>query len=247
MKVVTVIIPCYNEAKSVARVIKNFPQKELRRHGYKLDILVVDNNSTDSTAKKALAAGARVVHEPLKGKGRAIRTGFANLQEETEYIVMIDGDNSYRSKEILRMLEPLRSNFCDVVMGSRLAGKIHHGSMRGVNRSGNWIYTHMVRLFYKVNVTDVLTGYFAWKRSVIKRLAPHLKSSGFAIEMEMITKMAKMGCHVYSVPISYHPRTGHSKLRPVHDGVHIVRAFGKSLRWQPKHYIKEVEAEESKA
>jgi glycosyltransferase involved in cell wall biosynthesis len=230
---VTVIIPCFNEAKTITRVIKDFPREQLTHNGFELDVLVVDNNSTDKTAEYAEKAGARVIHEFRQGKGRAMHAGFSNLAPDTKIVVMIDGDGTYRSQEILRMIEPLHSGFCDVVMGSRLTGKMHEGAMRTFNRGGNWAYTHMVRLVYGVNVTDVLTGYFAWKRSTINRLAPQLKSSGFAIEMEMITKMAKMKCNVYSVPISYHPRTGKSNLRPIHDGLHILRAFGKNLRWRP--------------
>ena len=241
---ITVIIPCYNEAKSIATVINGFPKEQLKHHGYKLDVLVIDNNSTDDTAKRAAKAGARVIKEPSKGKGRALRTGFANLLPDTDYVVMIDGDNTYRSKEILRMVEPLQNNFCDVVMGSRLAGKVHHDAMRNFNRGGNWLYTHLVRIFFVVNVTDVLTGYFAWKRSVVDKLAPHLKSPGFSIEMEMITKMARMGFEIYSVPISYHPRTGHSQLRPIHDGVHILRTFWESMHWEPTETVDGLSAEE---
>jgi dolichol-phosphate mannosyltransferase len=231
---ITVIIPCYNESKSIAKVIRDFPQKQLEHSGFELDVLVIDNNSTDKTAKFAEKAGARVIVEPKKGKGHAMRTGFANLRPDTEYVVMLDGDCTYRPQEILRMIEPLHSNFCDVVMGSRLSGKMTEGSMCTFNRGGNWLYTHMVRIVYRVNVTDVLTGYFAWKRTTIDKLAPHLKSPGFAIEMEMITKMARMGCGVYSVPISYHPRIGRqSDLNPIRDGVQIIKTFSASLRWKP--------------
>ncbi len=228
---ITVIIPCYNEAKTIGKVIKDFPSEQLERNGFELDILVVDNNSTDSTSMIAAKSGARVLNEPKQGKGHAMHKGFSNLMPDTKFVVMIDGDGTYRSQEILRMVEPLHSGFCDVVMGSRLTGKIHHNAMRTFNRGGNWAYTHLVRLVFRVNVTDVLTGYFAWKRSTINRLAPQLKSSGFAIEMEMITKMARMGCRVYSVPISYHPRMGNSHLRPIHDGVHILHMFTSNLRW----------------
>jgi len=230
---ITVIIPCYNEAKAITKVIKGFPKKELKHNGFDLDVLVIDNNCTDKTAELARKAGARVIEEPKKGKGNALHKGFANLKPDTDYVVMIDGDNTYKSQEIARMIEPIHSGFCDVVMGSRLTGKMHEGAMRRFNLAGNWLYTHLVRLVYRVNVTDVLTGYFAWNRKKIDRLAPQLKSSGFAIEMEMITKMAKMNFSVYSVPISYHPRTGKTNLRPIHDGYRILKQFGNSLGWQP--------------
>src|SRR5262249_42017426 len=146
----------------------------------------------DATSKIAEESGARLLHEPVRGKGRAVRTAFDQLGD-ADYVVMLDGDNTYRPEEIGRVLEPLHSGFCDVVVGSRLCGRISDGSMPFVNRVGNWIYSHLVRYSYHVNVTDVLTGYFAWKRDVLEELRPHLESDGFAIEMEMITKMARLG------------------------------------------------------
>lgn len=101
------------------------------------------------------------------------------------------------------------------------------------NLMGNKLFTTLVRMFYKVEVTDVLTGYFAWKREVIDELHPRLKSDGFAIEMEMITKMARMGYYLNSVPISYTERAGDSNLQPVSDGFRILKMFARNLRWRP--------------
>jgi len=233
VKKITVVIPCYNEENGIAAVIRSLPRSVFRRHGYKLEVLVVDNNSTDNTAKVARAAGAKVIHESQQGKGNAIRTAFYNVSDDTDYVVMCDGDDTYKAHEMLRLIEPLDSGFCDVVIGSRLGGKIAKGSMKGFNRLGNWLFSFMVRMVYGVNVTDTLTGYFAWKREVIQQLRQHLQSSGFSIEMEMITRMARMGYDIYSVPITYEPRLGESSLRPVHDGVRILREFARQLRWRP--------------
>jgi glycosyltransferase involved in cell wall biosynthesis len=230
---VTLIVPCYNEEEGIIAVIESLPLDRLARNGYELDILVVDNNSTDRTAEVARAAGARVIHEPKQGKGNAIRTGFYNIPEDSNYVVMLDGDNTYKAQEIIRLLEPLDSSFSDVIIGSRLGGKIKFGSMTSSHRMGNWIFSFLVRIFYRVNVTDVLTGYFAWKRETIVKLRPHLRSYGFAIEMEMITKMARMGYEIYSVPISYEPRSGESSLRAFHDGSRILLMFLRSVRWLP--------------
>lgn len=231
-KKITVVIPCYNEEEGITAVIKGFPKAELRKHGFRLEVLVIDNNSSDRTAEVAKAAGARVLHEPKRGKGNAIRTGFYNVSEDTDYVVMIDGDDTYKASEILRLVEPLSSGFCDVIVGSRMGGKMREGSMRGFNRIGNWGFSFLVRAMYQVNVTDTLTGYFAWHREVIVELRQHLKSAGFAIEMEMITKMARMGHQIYSVPITYEPRLGESSLRPIYDGSRILREFLKQLRWR---------------
>lgn len=233
MKKITVIIPCYNEEESIGLVISKFPRVKLRHYGFDLHILVVDNNSTDRTIEMAKSHGAEVISEAAKGKGNAMRTGFNALPSDTDYVVMLDGDDTYNPEEILRLVEPLDNGFCDVVIGSRLGGKMHNDSMKMFNRAGNWMYTHLVRMHYRVNVTDVLTGYFAWTRPAIDLLSPHLKSDGFAIEMEMITKMAKLGLQIYSVPISYHPRTGDSNLNPIYDGARIMNMYITSLTWDP--------------
>jgi dolichol-phosphate mannosyltransferase len=232
-QLVTVVIPCYNEARGIKKVIHDFHKSELTKEAFEFDILVVDNASTDDTYKIAQAAGARVIREPRKGKGRAMRTGFRNIRPDADFVVMIDGDDTYRPEEALRLLEPLHHGFCDVVVGSRLSGKIHGGSMSRLNRLGNWGFTHMVRLLYRANVTDVLSGYFAWKREVIEELTPHLHAPHFAIEMEMITKMSRMGCDIYSVPISLHQRKGEANLRPFGDGVPILLMFMRNLLWSP--------------
>jgi dolichol-phosphate mannosyltransferase len=231
---VAVVIPCYNEAEGIASVIKGFKREELLHNGFELDVIVIDNNSTDKTAAVAKKAGARVIIERAKGKGNAIRTGFRSVSDDTDYVVMLDGDDTYSPREAMRMLEPLHSEFCDVVIGSRLGGKMKENSMTMFNRTGNWVFSHLVRYSYQVNVTDVLTGYFAWKKQVIDELAPHLESQGFAIEMEMITKMAKMGYEIYSVPISYHPRSGETNLRPIYDGSRILKMFLKNQLWKPR-------------
>lgn len=230
---VAVIIPCYNEAEGIGNVVRGFSAAELSRFGYELDIIVIDNNSTDATAVEAARAGARVIAEPAKGKGNAMRTGFRNVTPDTQYVVMLDGDDTYSPKEVVRMLEPLQAGFGDVILGSRLSGKIYANSMPTFNRIGNRFYSALVRTFYRVNVSDVLTGYFAWNKAAIDSLAPHLTSAGFAIEMEMITKMARMNYAMYSVPISYHPRNGESSLHPVRDGYRILRMFLRNLTWTP--------------
>lgn len=240
IKNIAVVIPCYNESKGIAKVIKKFPHDRLAKYGYEIKIFVVDNNSTDTTAEVALGAGATVIHEPKKGKGNALRKGFKSLPSDIDYVAMLDGDDTYSPRELLRMVEPLHSGFAEVVIGSRLGGKIHGDSMKAFNRFGNWFFTHAVRYFYRVGVTDVLTGYFAWNKDKLDELYPHLTSDGFAIEMEMITKMAKLGHDITSVPISYHQRAGDSNLRPVYDGWRIFKMLVKNLRWKPSPSKKKI-------
>lgn len=232
-KKITAIIPCYNEERGIANVINSFPVEKIKSSGFQLEIMVVDNNSKDRTGEIAKSLGAKVIVESKKGKGNAMRLGFYSVSEDTDYVVMLDGDNTYRPEEILRLVELLDSDFCDVVIGSRLGGKISEGSMTAFNRIGNWMYSQLVRTFFRANVTDVLTGYFAWKRSALVKLRPHLKSTGFAIEMEMVTKMSKLGMQIYSVPISYDQRDGHTNLHPIYDGFRILMMFTRNLFWAP--------------
>lgn len=233
MKKITVLIPCYNEAEAIADVIHKVPARDLQALGYGVEVLVVDNNSQDNTAEIAAAAGARVITERKQGKGNAIRTGFYSLSDDTEFVVMLDGDDTYRADEIVRLVEPIKNGFAQVILGSRIMGNISVGSMRRFNRMGNVIYSWLVRTIYRVPVTDVLTGYYAWSIDAVKDLRPHLTSTNFAIEMEMTTKMARLHHRIYSVPISYDARQGDSSLHPIRDGLRILRMFLRNLAWKP--------------
>ena len=233
-KKIVALIPCYNEEGGIGEVISGFQIQKLSASGYELEIVVIDNASTDKTADIARSLGVTVLEEPRKGKGNAIRTGFNYIDGNTDYVVMLDGDNTYRPDEILRLVEPLESEFCTVVAGSRLGGRISDGSMATLNRAGNWIFSHFVRYMYRANITDALTGYFAWTREAIEHLRPHLVSEDFAIEMEMVTKMAQLGEEIYSVPISYDSRAGESHLRPIYDGSRILWMLIKNWFWKPR-------------
>jgi glycosyltransferase involved in cell wall biosynthesis len=234
MKKITVLIPCYNEEKGLTKVLEAIPYKKLAKYDFIVEVIVIDNNSKDSTAKVARSKNVQVIFERKKGKGHAIITGFCSVSPDTDYIVMLDGDNTYAPSEMLRMIEPLHSDFCDVIIGSRLGGKLYKNSLKFQNRIANWVYTFLVRYFYRANTTDVLSGYFAWKKEVIDKLVPHLESDGFSIEMEMLTKIVKLGYRIYSVPITYRARIGESKIAAVSDGFKILFVFSQNLFWKPK-------------
>ena len=234
MKKITVLIPCYNEEKGIGKVIDRVHNNKLTRLGYRTEIIVINNNSNDCTIKVAREKGVKVVSEKKQGKGNALKTGFKSVSKDTDYVVMLDGDNTYKSKEIIRLIEPLENNFCDVILGSRLEGRINDKSLSLSHRLVNWCFTFFVRRFYLVNTTDTCTGYFAWRKKVVDDLIPHINSSGFAIEVEMITKMARLGYKIYSVPITYDKREGHSKLSPIVDGFKIIWMLFKNLMWRPK-------------
>ena len=237
MKKYSIVIPCYNEEKGIGFVIDQIPHKQLNNLGFDLDVLVIDNNSNDNTALIARSKGVRVIKEPKQGKGYAILKGFANLSKDCDIVVMIDGDASYDIKELPRLLEPLENNFGDVIIGTRLNGRLANGSMKGFNRFGNWFFTFLARVAYKTNVTDVCSGFFAWKRNVVDNLVHHLESNDFSIEMEMIAKMARMNYSCYSVPVSYNSRNGKSNLKPIKDGFIILHTWFRNLNWHPKKRI----------
>ncbi len=234
LKKITFIIPCYNEEKGIKQVIKDIPNKKLKHLGYTTEVIVIDNNCSDKTAQIAKRLGARVIKEEKRGKGNALRTGFRSISKDTDFVVMLDGDNTYKSYEIPRLIEPLESNFADVIIGSRLEGKMNKYSMSFSHKFANWAWTFFVRHFYRANVTDTCTGYFAWTGKAIKKLNGYIKSQGFAIETEMITKMAKLKYRIYSVPITYDPRHGDSKLAPLGDGLKISLMLIKNISWKPE-------------
>lgn len=234
MKRILVLIPCHNEEDGLGAVLKSIPLKKLKRLGYRTSVLVIDNNSTDRTAEIATEYGAKVIVEKKKGKGNAIKLGFESIPENTDYVVMMDGDDTYKGSEIPRLIEPLASNFADVIVGSRLGGRMNDGSFKFQNRVVNWGYAFLVRQFYGANITDVLSGFMAWKREALNGLKLHLETDGFAIEMEMITKMVKLKYEIYSVPITYDVRQGESKISSLKDGLRILRMFFANLNWSPK-------------
>ncbi|MHA2284043.1 MAG: glycosyltransferase family 2 protein [Promethearchaeota archaeon] len=234
-KKIVILIPCYNEEEGIGKVIDDIPYRALRESNYMTQVIVIDNNSKDRTAEISKSKGAFVIKEPKQGKGYAIVKGFRNIPYDADIVVMIDGDNTYDIKEIGRLVELLECNFADAVVGTRLNGKLTIGSMNGIHRIGNWFFTFLARTAYKTNVTDVCSGFFAWKSEVIKKMRDYLESDGFSIEMEMIIKMAKLHYECFSVPISYQSREGDSHLKPFKDGMLIFRTWLKYLKWNPRN------------
>ncbi len=240
MKKITLMIPCYNEEEGIPKLMADVPFESMKKKGFEIEVLVIDNNSKDNTSKIAKELGARVVFEGKQGKGNAIKKGFKSISKDTDYIVMVDGDNTYKPYEMYRLIELLDSGFSDVVIGSRLEGKMIGHARSFSHRLANWFFTFLTRFFYGANITDTCTGYFAWTREAVEKLNGHIVSNGFAIEAEMITKMAKMGLEMHSVPISYEPRAGESKLSPLLDGIKITLMLIGNVFWKAK--TSEIEA-----
>lgn len=199
---VSVVIPTFNEAGSIARVLDDLPASLVA------EVLVVDAGSTDGTAEIAVGRGARVVVEPRRGYGRACLTGLERATD-ADVVVFLDGDYSDRPAELPRLLEPLRDGTADVVLGSRLRGGLAPGAMPWHQALGNRLAAALVRALYGVPLTD-LGPFRAARLDVLRALALRQPTYGWAVELP--TRAARRGYRVAEVPVSYHPRIGVSKI-----------------------------------
>ncbi|MDP6844617.1 MAG: glycosyltransferase family 2 protein [Candidatus Thalassarchaeaceae archaeon] len=219
----TILLPTYNEVDALPKVIYSLPLDALRAAGWEPRIVVADGRSTDGTQERAAELGLEVIVQgPAAGKGFGMREGFARfLAHHDDVLVMLDADGTYAPNEMLRLLQHLERGDYDVVIGSRLRGKIEPGAMSRLNWIGNHILTWFAVALYRVFISDVCTGYWAFRRGAIQKMS--LNSTEFEIEAEMYTSCATEGLRMSEVPISYAPRIGESKLGSVGDGVRILR------------------------
>ena len=228
------MVPCYNEEKGVGHVVKSVPKAKLKKLGYDVDVLVIDNNSSDRTTAVAKKAGARVVFEPKPGKGNALQTGFKNLLKDTAIVAMIDGDDTYNSAELDKIIKPLLDGKSDIVMGSRLNGGLQKGAMTKVNFFGNKMFSLMARQLYDRNVEDLETGFVAWKRPVADTISKYLEEERFGIEPELLAKAKKFNYSIHTVSITYRRRLGDSCLHPLRDGSRVLVALLQHYFWNPQ-------------
>ena len=205
----TVIVPAFNEEGGLAAVLDGLTHLEDGR----IEVLVVDDGSTDRTAAVAIAAGARLVrHERNRGKGAAVRTGLAHARGDR--IAVIDADATYPAHEVPAMLDRLDTH--DLVLGARVIGR---GNIPRINRLGNGAFSAAIRFASGARAADPLTGLYAARRSDL--LGLDLRAEGFGIETEIVMKGTAAGIRLVDHPISYGSRVGATKLRPVRDGLAI--------------------------
>ena len=157
-KEVCIILPALNEAETIGLVIDEIPKERLREIGYGVEVLVVDNNSTDRTGQIAREKGARVIVEPMRGKGRAITTAFKSISGD--FIFILDADYTYPATYILEMLELLEGGY-DVVLGSRLKGHMAKGAMTKFNLVGNYLLGLLANILCGTRISDLCTGCWA--------------------------------------------------------------------------------------
>ncbi|MGB9370370.1 MAG: glycosyltransferase family 2 protein, partial [Halobacteriota archaeon] len=184
---------------------------------YSVEVIVVDK-SKDETAVRAAELGAKVIHQTGTGYGDAYLTGFKHVSEDTETVVILDGDYTYDPYDIPKLLQPINDG-ADVVIGTRFA-LMDKGAMSRRNALGNRMLTALLRSLYHVRVTDSQSGMRAIRRSALDRLK--LQSPNMPFASEMIIEAQKENLAITEVPIRYRARVGTAKLDPFRDAFSIV-------------------------
>jgi glycosyltransferase involved in cell wall biosynthesis len=199
---VSVVIPTHNEARSIGRVLADLPAHAVT------EVLVVDSNSTDGTTEIASKMGARVLHEPRRGYGRACLTGLA-AASSPDVVVFLDGDYSDRPAELPLLLTPIIDGRADITLGSRLGKQSIRGALPWHQVFGNRLAAALIRILYGVEISD-LGPFRAGRADVLRRLDLQENTYGWAVEV--ILKGTLGGFRIVEVPVSYHPRIGKSKI-----------------------------------
>jgi len=224
---VSVVMPCLNEEETIGECIKK-AFISFKEHNIRGEVVVSDNGSSDSSVKIAESLGARVVHQPLKGYGNAYHKGIS--EAKGKYIVIGDSDDTYDFSELHKFIEPLRNGY-DLVMGTRLKGKILPGAMPWLHRYiGNPFLSRFLNILYRTGVSDSHCGMRAFTSQAYKKM--HLKSSGMEYASEMVINASKAKLKITEIPIVYYPRKGESKLHSFRDGWRHMRFM---LIYSPTH------------
>ena len=201
---VSIIIPCYNEKNTIQRIIEAVRDAPLKSK----EIIVVDDCSTDGTQtvlrEKVSQMVDQIIYHPInRGKGAALRSGFAAATGDV--ILVQDADLEYSPEDYPVLLEPLMLGEADAVLGSRFMGGRPHRVLFFWHMMGNKFLTLLSNMLTNVNLTDVETGYKAFNASLIKSI--QIEEDRFGVEPEIVAKLARMGCRIYEVGISYRGRT----------------------------------------
>lgn len=219
---VSVIIPALNEELAIGRVIASIPH-------WVDEIIVVDNGSTDDTARVAADCGARVVSERERGYGAACLKGIASLQE-SDVVVFLDGDFSDDASEMSTLVEPIVSGQADLVIGSRVRGRCSVGALTPHQRFGNWLACHLLRMIWGTTWSD-LGPFRAISMRALQLLEMRDRRYGWTVEMQLKAAVHKLRC--MEVPVSYRSRVGVSKISgtligSAKAGVTILRLIAQS-------------------
>jgi glycosyltransferase involved in cell wall biosynthesis len=197
---VSVIIPALNEEEPIGGVVR-----EILATGMSLEIIVVDNGSTDRTADRARQAGACVVSEPRRGYGRACQAGIAAISSQAEVIVFLDGDGSDCPEFMDSLVKPVAEGQYDFVIGSRTRGQREPGSMNFQQVAAGYLAGWLIRLIYGVKFTD-MSPFRAIRPAVLKSLGMREQTYGWNLEMQM--RAARAGLRILEIPVNHRCRTG---------------------------------------
>lgn len=221
---VAVILPCYNEEVTIAKVVHDFclalPEAK---------IYVFDNNSSDRTQERALAAGASVHFVACQGKGWTVRSMFRDV--EADVYVMADGDDTYPANKARELMEPVNSGKADMVVGTRLQNYDDH-AFRHLHKFGNNLVLRSINMLFGANLSDVLSGYRVFSRRFVKTMP--VLSKGFEIETELTLHALQNGLPIKEISIPYgkRPDGSFSKLNTFSDGWRVL----KTILWLFKDY-----------
>lgn len=214
-KKIAVLIPCYNESQTVAKVVSDF-----RAALPEADIYVFDNNSTDKTDEIAREAGAIVRYEYRQGKGNVIRSMFRTV--EADCYLMIDGDDTYPAEHAREMCDLVLEKGVDMVIGDRLSSTYFQENKRPFHNAGNRGVRFLINRIFKSHIKDIMTGYRAFSRDFVKNFP--VLSRGFEIETEMTIHALDKNFYIREIPVNYRDRPDGSvsKLNTVRDGMRVI-------------------------
>ena len=222
-KKIAVLIPCYNEAKTIEKVVKDY-KKVLPD----ADIYVYDNNSTDGTDKIAKKAGAIIKYEYRQGKGNVIRSMFKDI--EADCYLMIDGDDTYPCENAKEMCELILNKQADMVIGDRLSSTYFKENKRPFHNFGNRLVRGLINTLFKSKVRDIMTGYRAFSYEFVKTFP--VLSKGFEIETEMTIHALDKNFLLKEIPVEYRDRPdgSESKLSTYSDGFKVLKTIGRLFK-----------------
>jgi glycosyltransferase involved in cell wall biosynthesis len=215
---ISVVIPLFNEELTIGNVIERLTAV-MQKIGFKYEIIVVDDCSTDRSLEISKSQSAKVFSlKKHMGKGYALRAGFAKAKGDI--ITTIDSDGSHRPEELPRLLTPILHSKADLVIGSRYLSQKPVATKK-LNAAGVRLFNFLIKILTRAEVSDSQSGYRVMKSAVLRSM--RLKSNEYEIESEMLVKTARHGFRVIEVPISFEQRTyGTSRLDPMVDGFKIL-------------------------
>lgn len=226
-----VLIPCYNEELTIAKVIRDF-RKELPD----AEIYVYDNNSKDKTAEIAKENGAIVKHEYKQGKGNVVRSMFRDI--EADIYVMVDGDDTYPSEEVHKLIEPVVKGEADMAIGDRLTnGTYQKENKRHFHEFGNDLVKKAINILFDTRLKDIMTGYRVFNKMFVKNMP--VMSPKFEIETEMSLHALDKRFNIKEISIVYRdrPEGSVSKLNTISDGIKVVKTIIKMFKdFKPRKF-----------